>query len=455
VRTRPTRRTCWGGLALFLAAALSGCGREEPAGAVPASPASEARPPNVLLFLVDTLRADALGIYGNQVVETPAIDAFAREGTLFEWTFAPTSWTRPSVTTILTGLQPAIHKVERRGSVLPPGVPLLPEVLREHGYRTGFLATNPNVGSFFGYSRGFDDFIELYERRERGNVTKGEFVVRSDEVVARAKEWMQKSAEPFFLVVFVIDPHSPYDPPADFNRYVERSAAVAPQAPEGDERAGLYYGEVAFVDECFGKLMGFLEERAISEETLSILVADHGEEFFEHGKIGHGKALYEESLHVPLVMRWPGKIEAGVRVASPVELVDLMGTVLDLTGVPAPAIQDGRLLFEPPSERPPFFASLKLDGQRKFAVRDYPWKLVVEGRSVKLFDLSADPDETRDVSKEHPERVRELQSWMREREPVDESRSRLVLAGQGPADAVESELSEDARKALRELGYIQ
>ncbi len=206
-----------------LAAAIFGCRAPEPA------PGDSKPPrPNVLLFLVDTLRADALGPYGNSVVGTPAIDHFAGQGTLFEWAFAPTSWTRPSVTTILTGLHPAVHGVERRGSVLPPGVALLPEVLREHGYRTGFLATNPNVGSFFGYSRGFDDFIELYERREKGTVAKSEFIARADQVVDRAKEWMEESSEPFFLVVFVIDPHSPYDPLPDFNRYVD----VARESPQ-------------------------------------------------------------------------------------------------------------------------------------------------------------------------------------------------------------------------------
>ncbi len=421
----------------------------------PSASNSASQPPNVLLFVVDTLRADALGAYGNDVLETPAIDRFAGEGTLFEWAFAPTPWTRPSVTTILTGLHPTVHGVERRGSVLPPGVAFLPEVLREHGYRTGFLATNPNVGSFFGYARGFDDFIELYERRELGKVTSREFIARSDRVVDRAKEWLEKSRKPFFLVVFVVDPHFPYDPPADFNRYVDRGVSASSQAPAGDPRHGLYYGEVAFVDHCFGQLMEYLDERSISGRTISILTSDHGEEFFDHGQIGHGKSLYDESLHVPLVLKWPGEIEAGRRVDSPVELVDLMGTVLELAGLPVPEIQNGRSLFEGSAERAPFLASLKLDGQRKWSARAYPWKLIVEGRKVELFDLSTDPDEMRNLSGEHPERVRELQRWLADREENDERRSRLVLQGRKPGVGSEEGLSEAAQKALRELGYIQ
>jgi arylsulfatase A-like enzyme len=335
---------------------------------------------------------------------------------------------------------------------------LLPELLREHGYRTGFLATNPNVGSFFGFSRGFDDLIELYERRERGRVEKSEFVARSDEVVDRAKEWMEESAEPFFLVVFVIDPHSPYDPLPHFNRYV----GAANEPPPEDPSHGLYLGEVAFVDHCFGKLMEYLDERGLTGKTLTILTADHGEEFYEHGTIGHGKALFDESLHVPLVLRWPGKIPAGRRIGSPVELADLMSTVLELTGLPAPPIQDGRSLIDESAERAPFLASLKLDGQREWSVRAYPWKLVVvgdpgdpRGRTTKLFDLSSDPAELRDVASEHPERVKELRDWIAQREEIDRRRSLLALQGARPGEASEEGLSEDAKKALRELGYIQ
>jgi arylsulfatase A-like enzyme len=454
VRTRPTRRTCWAGLALSLAAALSGCGREEPAGAAPASPASDVRPPNVLLFLVDTLRADALGAYGNEIVETPAIDRFAGEGTLFEKVFAPTSWTRPSVASILTGLEPTVHGVERRGSVLPEGVPYLPEILREHGYRTGFIATNPNVASFFGFDRGFDDFIELYERRERGDVTVDEFTVRSDLVVERAMEWVQESEKPFFLVVFVIDPHFPYEPLPDFDRYSAKSdgAWVGPRGQ--DVRPGLYFGEVAFVDHCFGRLMANLEERGLTKRSISIFTSDHGEEFFEHGLIGHGKALYDESLHVPLLIRWPGRIAAGRRVDTPVELTDLMGTVLELAGLPSP-IAGRPTLFDESTKRPPFLASLKLDGQREWSARDYPWKLIVVGRSVQLFDLSSDPDEKRDLSGERPEIVRELSKWLQAREEIDQRAKQVVLAGAASRELSETELSEDARKALRELGYIQ
>jgi len=413
----------------------------------PPSSTKPTQPPNVLLFVVDALRADALGVYGNDRVETPEIDRFAEAGAVFEQAFAQSSWTRPSVTSILTGLHPSVHGVETRKDALSPSLTFLPEVFRGSGYRTGFLIANPNVGAAFGFSRGFDDFIELYGRREEGRVSSQELVARADRVVDRAKEWLEEVSEPFFLVVFVVDPHFPYDPPPDFHRYVEPG--------DSDPRRGLYDGEVSFVDRSFGRLMADLDGRRLSERTITILTSDHGEEFFEHGQIGHGKALYEESLHVPLIVRWPGEIEAGRRIESPVELVDLMPTVLELTRLPPPPLQDGRSLFQPREGAPTLLAGLKLDGQRKWSARAYPWKLILDRGSPKLFDLSSDPGEMRDLSGEEADRVRELRLWVTEREENDERRRMMVHAGGQPGEGPEGELSEGVREALRELGYIK
>jgi len=429
--------------------ALLGCRVDEPKSK------NSSQAPNVILFLVDTLRADSLGAYGNDVVETPAIDRFAREGALFERAFAQSSWTRPSVTSILTGLRPSVHGVETRKDVLSPALPFLPDVFRKHGYRTGFVVTNPNVSAVFGYSRGFDDFIELYGRRKRGRVSAQELVARSDQVLDRAKEWMEQASEPFFLVVFVVDPHFPYDPPPDFNRYVDRNVGTPSQAPGQDPRHALYFGEVAFVDHSFGELMDYLGKRGLSERTISILTSDHGEEFFDHGQIGHGKALYDESLHVPLIFRWPVRIEAGRRIDTPVQLVDLMETILRLARLPVPQFQDGRPLFHQPRDSAPLFASLKLDGQNQWSVRAYPWKLILDRRSAMLFDLSSDPNEMRDLSDEHPDRVRELRGLIAGHIESDRHRRMMVHKEKMPEGISDEELPEDTREALRSLGYIK
>ena len=147
-------------------------------------------PPNVLLYVIDTLRADGLACYGNPVVETPAIDRLALEGTLFENAVAQSSWTRASMGSLLTSLYPAGHGAIERYDVLSSGPRLLSEMLQEHGYRTGFITTNPNLGSVFGFDRGFGDFVELYGRRKQGFVRVAELVTRADRVTQRAREWI-------------------------------------------------------------------------------------------------------------------------------------------------------------------------------------------------------------------------------------------------------------------------
>ena len=170
-------------LCTTLLACGPGNGGESPEGAAESESAEAVTRPNILLYLVDTLRADGLGAYGNPVVETPALDALAAQGALFENAFAQSSWTRASVASILTANYPPAHGAERRHALLSEPATLLSERLKEHGYRTGFITTNPNVGSFFGFGQGFDDVIELYERRETGRVQARELETPADEVI--------------------------------------------------------------------------------------------------------------------------------------------------------------------------------------------------------------------------------------------------------------------------------
>jgi arylsulfatase A-like enzyme len=174
--------------------------------------------------------------------------------------------------------------------------------------------------------------------------------------------------------------------------------------------------------------------------------------------VGHGKALFEESLRVPLVLRSPGQIDAGQRIETLVQLVDVMPTVLSLAGLPVPSSQDGRPLFRPdPKPDSPLFASLKLDGRDQWSVRAYPWKLILDRRSDRslLFDLSSDPEEKQDLSDGHPDRVREIREWIAERIEKESLRRVALQRGAAPGEIPEGELSERDREALRALGYIQ
>lgn len=175
--------------------------------------------PNVLLYVVDTIRADSLKCYGNTVVHTPAIDAPAREGTLFETAVAPSSWTRASVGSLLTGLYPDVHGAEGRDDSLPEGVVSLSELFSERGYATAAVVANPNVGSFYGFDQGFRSYVQLYKRRDKGHIDSRENIVPSDQVNDYLMKWLDQVDCPFFLFVMTIDPHYPYAPPQAFDSY--------------------------------------------------------------------------------------------------------------------------------------------------------------------------------------------------------------------------------------------
>ena len=192
-------------------------GRRSRRGNPPAVLSAAPTRPNVLLYVVDTLRADALRSYGNEAASTPHFDAFAAQGVLFENAWANASWTRASVATLLTGLYPWRHRAEGRLERLPEAVTTLGEVLRAHGYATALVTSNPNVGNVFGFDQAFDRVIELYRRRDPGIVRGSELITPSDVVTAEALEWLRSAGRPFFLVVLSTDPHAPYHPPQSFD----------------------------------------------------------------------------------------------------------------------------------------------------------------------------------------------------------------------------------------------
>jgi arylsulfatase A-like enzyme len=198
---------------LCLLCGLAGC-----------APAQER--PNILLYVVDTLRADSLAPYGNPVIETPAATRLAREGTLYERAYAHSSWTRPSIASLLTGRLPGAHRVEGRRDRAAEELRFLPEALAEVGYHTGAIVTNPNVGAFFGFDQGFEEFVELFDHDGEAVVPYQGSRARSDAVTRRAIEWIDSARRPFFLFVLATDPHNPYTPPPGFRDY----------APGGDPR---------------------------------------------------------------------------------------------------------------------------------------------------------------------------------------------------------------------------
>lgn len=419
---------------------------------------AEALRPNVLLYVVDTLRADHLGTYGNETIRTPQLDRFAQSGVVFTNAYANSTWTRPSMASLLTGLYPTRHATNTRGAALPPDLQTLAERLAEAGWQTAFITANPNVGSAFGFERGFDSMQEMYARREPGEVTESELVTSSNVVTKRALAWIDRAERPFFLVCLSIDPHQPLRPPARFDVYgkgrldfdeIVRRQDEGRMTPELFDRIlALYRAEVTFNDDSFGKLMSGLRARGLVRDTLVVFTADHGEEFGEYGRVGHGLSLADPVLRVPLIVSLPSseRINGGERIDETVELVDVVPSILDLVGLPNPGDLDGQSLFGSDTPARPALSTLRLRKKNLRAAVSPPWKLVHDISSDRwdLYDLHV--GEAKDAGVAGNKKVR--------------ARLESALARLGkerpisPANP-ETEIPARTLEALRALGYTE
>lgn len=369
--------------------------------------------PNVLLVTLDTTRADYFGSYGHPAGATPHFDALAAEGVLCELALATASVTPVSHASILTGLYQDRHRLRvlsaGSGYRLPADVPSLATRLRDEGWRTGAVHSAFPVSAYFGLDQGFDHFDSFEARMEVDDADGGShrWAVdthqrRSDETTDRAIEFLDAGDGPFFLWVHYWDPHDPVLlPPPEYRQGV----------PEGVRSPAMYAAELRYVDAQFGRLMAALAERGEDADTLVAVVADHGEGMNEHGWLFH-RLLYQEQLHVPMLLRVPGG-PVGQRLEGVVSTVDLAPTMLDYLGLSPLPGADGRSLrpaLEGEAWTPRVVFADQLNGydlnskisRRRpyddflYAVVDDPWKLVYRpahpDRS-ELFHLRDDPDE--------------------------------------------------------------
>ena len=323
--------------------------------------AAETSPPakyNVLLISIDTCRADHLKCYGYSRDTSPHLDQLAREGVLFENATAAASWTVPSHMSMFTSLYPSVHGVQTIIGQLGEGVPTLAHCVARRGYATAAFVTGAALDHHFGFNRGFqyyDDFtVSVSIEKSEEQVGAFNDMVTAPAITLLAAQWLKNhSQENFFLFLHYWDCHHDYTPPAPFDEKFDPGYKGKENGRELFRRqddimahisvmdlahmAALYDGEIAFTDENVGKVLQVLQDLGLSEKTLVVVLSDHGEAFLEHGKILHGNSLYEELLHVPLIMRLPGVIPAGKRVAGNVSHVDLMPTVLGLLQLPCPS----------------------------------------------------------------------------------------------------------------------
>jgi choline-sulfatase len=431
-------------------------------------------PPNILLYVVDTLRYDAVECDGNDTIRTPAMDRIAQEGLRFARAYAAASWTRPSMASLLTGVYPSTHGAIGRTDALRAGMPLLASELRRLGYRTAAVYANPNIGRPFGFAEGFDDFIDLYPARYvHDQSVSRERVGTADNVVNRAIAWLQaRPATPFFLLVFSVDPHAPYEPPAPYNTLYDGdysgpidgsiktvfgllAAAKLGQLPAARDirhLRALYDGEVAFNDAQLSRLLVELDRLQLASRTVLLLTSDHGEEFYEHGFGDHGHSLYDELIHIPLVVRWPGHIAPARVYADAVQLIDLYPTLLHIAGGRASAAPGRDLLDlllggDGARVTSMAYAEENLDGHNLRAVILDHRKLIYDAaRPAPLtFDLQTD------TAEQHPMPSLPPPDLMMVMDQV--ARNSQPAAAGAPRRIRRDDLPQSVREAMESLGY--
>jgi arylsulfatase A-like enzyme/Tfp pilus assembly protein PilF len=358
--------------------------------------------PNIILITLDTTRADRMGFLGSTRKLTPNLDAMAQQGVVFTRAYSHVPLTTASHATILTGTYPQFNHVNDFGVPLSPKLPYLPDLLRQRGYQTGAfvgsLILDPLDGTAPGFDRGFDIYDAGFHLRRHGADRYKTVERRGDVVVDHSLAWLSTIPnKPFFLWVHLYDAHDPYDPPAP---YKERFATQP------------YDGEIAYADACVGKLLDALRKHGLYDETMIAVMADHGESLGAHGESTHGVFLYDETQHVPLLIKLPLNHSAGRRVETRAGLVDVAPTILAASGLATPSEMQGQSLLEFVKPAPATGGEPAPD-RPAYAETDYPHRafgwgalralrtgkyLYIQAPERELYNQSSDPQETQNIA---------------------------------------------------------
>jgi arylsulfatase A-like enzyme/uncharacterized membrane protein YbhN (UPF0104 family) len=459
-------------------------------GAAPAArpKAAQGTPPagagNVLFVVVDTLRADHLPLYGYRAGATPRLDAFAHDAVRFEHAYANASWTRPSFATLLTGRYASSHGVMSKAASLPDEATTLPEAFGAAGYATGGIVTNYNVAPFFNFAQGFDEYhylapnflfgasdtaaklsllqilrrVDERARAALGRSEPGSAYQDAAVVNAQIERFLDARTKqrPWLLFVGYMDPHDPYYEHPYHGVGYSRAAHVKPDPSEADRLRKLYDGEISFWDEHFGALIDTLKKRGLYDDLTIVVTSDHGEEFMEHGGFWHGTTLYDEQLHVPLLVKLPRGERAGNLVSHWVESVDLMPSLLALARLPVPPAVQGIDLFRGKEQT---FAEESHEGNvlKSLRMREQGVALKLisanEGnpRGLKpreLYRVDTDVREQKDLADTQPS---ELAKSERELSEVEKQ----AKVGALKAREVDLAMDKAAAERLKALGYAQ
>jgi arylsulfatase A-like enzyme len=494
------------GLAVVLGSVLPGGGRD-----VRVENPGAGLHRNVVFVVIDALRYDHLSQNGYARETTPCLDAWSREGVIFDNAQSHAPWTKPSTATLLTSLYPSTHGVNSMTSAVPPTVDLLPAMLRRYGYRTAVFTANHFVTPEFGFDRGTEFFYSsrpprlqqlllghLLERlgaqvplvnHAVGSLVEVEKAIGgrgapegglSAEGLVRAFwNWSNSIGDDrFFAYLHFMEPHAPYDPPAPYDTFFLPEHLIGrpkvtnfpeytgflpfepgrPMSPDSlTHMIALYDGGIRSADHWVGEMIAELKRRGLYKDTLILVTADHGEEFFDHGGWGHGQSLHEELIHVPLILSGPDLVPArGRRLPHLVRHVDLVPTILEVCGLPIPEGLAGQSLMpivraeEPAVPARMAYSEVDFGGRFARSLREGEHKVIraQSGGIVRVlaYDLASDPGEMLDLGDRGDAWNAEMLTRLEEFHAVA---ARDAIAG------ISVTINEATRERLRAIGYLR
>lgn len=449
--------------------------------------------PNIIFILIDALRADRLGCYGNLENHTPVMDSIAAESVIFNRVVAQSSWTQPSIASLFCSYYPSVHKVrkwrkipkEKRAkakkvAVLNDNFITLAESLQKSGYDTAAFVANPWIVPELGFAQGFEHFDSSFAN----NTTPGDMVNKA------AVTWLRNrnSDKPFFCYLHYMDVHGPYnsrpeilepllnrvDSQADKYELSEKQIAKLGylyELPGDDKRIerhkrlsvyreyweARYNAGVREIDLYIKDLRVQLEAMNLWDDSYTIITSDHGESLLEHGYWDHGLSLHDTELHVPLLLRWPGTLSEGMMINKTVRLIDLMPTIVEQLGTQEVVGLQGRSLMgeikgKNVKSEVAAFAECTKSKDLKAAYLD-GWKLIMPWGNqsvshVELYNIEEDPLEQNELSKMYPNRVKMLAEILEKQSIINEKLGSEIWVD-------EVSLTDEQEKRLRSLGYVR
>lgn len=400
---------------------------------------------NIVIFTIDTLRADHLECYGYEKVKTPNIDRLADEGIRFEYNIAQAPLTLPSHSTIFTGTYPLYHGIRDNGGFyLDDKHVTLAEVLKNKGFSTGAFVAAFVLDSRWGLDQGFDFYYDNFDLTKYRRPSLDAVQRRGEEVLEEAYQWIEKQSQGrFFAWIHLYDPHTPYDPPEPYkSQYMDR-------------QYGLYDGEIAYVDRLMGEFRQFMENRGLLEKTVIIFTADHGESLGEHQESAHGFFIYDAAVRIPLIFRFPERRFAGQVVTQQVRSLDILPTVLDIIGEESPECVQGESLLglilgrderpDLPAYSETYWPNYHYGWSELKSYRTGQYKFI-DAPKPELYDIIADPGELNNLISAQAAFARKMEKDL------------AALLDNFSAEGIEETgprgIDQDSLEKLQALGYI-